>query len=109
MSQPKINTYVDSLQRQIADVAAKIKHKEKSRDNWADNDLLPYRYVYSDVEVKSYNLIGEEMISSTLGKSEAAESHYVTAAYGFVSNVDRPASVIEGLVFKNNQQFDFKV
>lgn len=108
MSQPKINNYVDSLQRQIADVAARVKYKQEIKGEYKEENKPSYGYVLK-TEGKAYNLIAEDMVYSTLGQSEAAGSYYVSELYGFVAKLDRSSSVIEGLIFKNNQQFDFKV
>ena len=41
--------------------------------------------------------------------ADKADCAYATGAYGFADKVDKTSSVIEGLVFKNNKEFDFKV
>ena len=111
MPQTYINSYVESLQKQIADVASRIKRKNSAKE-FADNNDTLQNYGFklrSDVEVQAYRLVCEETAYTLLGQDEGANSSYATGLYGFISKVDRTSSVIDGLEFENNQQFDFKV
>lgn len=110
MSQPHVNSYIGNLQRQIADVASRIKQKQSAKDNASSRMVVSYEVtVRPDVEAQPYKLIGNDVAYNMLGQAAEIDCSYATGAYGVASRINRPSSVVEGLVFKNNKQFDFKV
>lgn len=114
MVQTSINRYIDNLQRQIADAAACVKQKDAFRridvsktENEAES---PSGFLFvSAVEVQSYKLIGSETAYTLLGHYDLADNSYAAGAYRYVVNAGRGASVVEGLIFENNRNFDFRV
>ena len=109
MSRAPINNYVDSLHKQIADIAVKIKQKhQKKNDDFADG-VYELRIKSPAVQNQTYKLVDSQNAYSILGQSSPANSEYVAETYNTVANSDRKSTVIEGLDFKNNKEFDFKV
>ena len=110
MSGPFVDNYIKTLQQQIADVAMKIKNKQQSKDSSFAPEVYEFRVrTVSAVENQSYKLVNGEANFALLGQEVAADSGYVADSYEAVENVDKKSGVIEGLVFENNKEFDFKV
>ena len=110
MSGPFVNNYLKTLHQQIADVTAKIKQKQQSKNG----DFAPEVYEFkirtsSAVENQSYKLVDNEANFALLGQEFKADSGYVAESYETIGKVDKKPSVVEGLVFDNNKEFDFKV
>ena len=109
MTRAPINNYVDSLHKQIADIAVKIKQKhQKKNDDFADG-VYELRIKSSAVQNQAYKLVDSQNAYSILGQNSPANSEYVAETYNMVANSDKKSTVIEGLDFKNNKEFDFKV
>lgn len=109
MSRAPVNNYVDNLQRQIADIAAKIKQKhQKKNDDFADS-IFELRIKSSAVQNQAYKLVDSQNAYSILGQNSPANSEYVTETYNMIANSDKKSTIIDGLDFKNNKEFDFKV
>ncbi len=109
MSRAPINNYVDSLHKQIADIAVKIKQKhQKKNDDFADG-VYELRIKSPAVQNQAYKLVDSQNAYSILGQSFPANSEYVAETYNMVANSDKKPTVIDGLDFKNNKEFDFKV
>ena len=109
MTKASINNYVDSLHKQIADIATKIKQKhQKKNDGFADN-VYELRIKSSAVQNQAYKLVDSQNAYLILGQTQPANSEYVAETYNMVANSDKKTTVIEGLDFKNNKEFDFKV
>ncbi len=111
MARPYLNTYLSSLQRQIADVATRIKQKQTPKSLSENFDAAEEKFwsLISQVESQPYQLVKSEDAYSLLGKGEPVNSGYAAETYDAISKVDKKSTVIEGLVFENNQEFDFKV
>lgn len=109
MSKAPISNYVDSLQKQIADIAVKIKQKhQKKTDDFGDG-VFELRIKSSAVQNQSYKLVDDKMTCSFLGQKISTDSSYVADTYKYVANSDKKSTVIDGLDFKNNKEYDFKV
>ena len=109
MTKASINNYVDSLHKQIADIAIKIKQKhQKKNDDFADG-IYELRVKSDAVQNQAYKLVDSQNAYSMLGQSIPANSEYVAETYNTVANSDKKTTIIEGLDFKNNKEFDFKV
>ena len=115
MAQSSVHNYIDSLQRQIADTAARIKQKQPSRqtDNFLADEEPGRAYSQpiftSHVEVQAYELVGAETAYTLLGHGVPADSAYAAGAYDYAGRSDKTTTVAEGLIFDNNRQFDFRV
>ena len=115
MAQSSVHNYIDSLQRQIADTAARIKQKQASRqtDNFLADEEPGKAYsqsiFVSHVEVQAYELVGAETAYTLLGLGMPADSAYAAGAYDYAGRADKTTAVAEGLIFDNNRQFDFRV
>ena len=109
MSKAPISNYVDSLQKQIADIAVKIKQKhQKKTDDFGDG-VFELRIKSPAVQNQAYKLVDDKMAYSILGQSISADSNYVADTYKYVAKSDKKTTVVEGLEFKNNKEYDFKV
>ena len=110
MSSKPVNNQLDHLQRQIADVVAKIKQKQQAKNFEFGADVYELKLrPLSKVEGQAYSLVDNESAYSLLGQNVPADSGYVTETYNVVSRTDGKSTVVEGLVFENNREFDFKV
>ncbi len=113
MAQTSVHDYVNSLHRQIAETAARIKRQQypgKTEISTTDTDRLPDRVRFvSYTEVQSYELINSENAYMLLGKAVATDNGYAAGAYRYAEGIDKKSSVIDGLIFDNNQNFDFRV
>lgn len=115
MAQSSVHNYIDSLQRQIADTAARIKQKQASRraDNFLADEEPGRAYSQpiftSHVEAQAYELVGAETAYTLLGHGMPADSAYAAGAYDYAGRSDKTTTVAEGLIFDNNRQFDFRV
>ena len=115
MAQSSVHNYIDSLQRQIADTAARIKQKQASRqtDNFLADEEPGRAYsqliFVSHVEVQAYELVGAETAYTLLGLGMPADSAYAAGAYDYAGRADKATTIAEGLIFDNNRQFDFRV
>ena len=110
MSSKPVNNQLDHLQRQIADVVAKIRKRQQAKNLEFEADVYELKLrPLSKVEGQVYNLVDNEAAYSLLGQNIPADSGYVTDAYNIVSRTDGKSTVVEGLVFDNNREFDFKV
>ncbi len=103
MAYSKIDNYVASLQRQVADIAGKIKRMQ----NQTSFETQPQQNYHSGVENKPYN----PLRSQTLGivKMDNPDCGYATETYQSVAATKEKSPVVEGLVFDNNKKFDFRV
>ena len=109
MSRAPISSYVDSLQKQIADIAVKIKQKhQKETDDFGDG-VFELRIKSPAVQNQAYKLVDSQNAYSILGQSSPANSEYVAETYNTVANSDKKTTVVDGLEFKNNKEYDFKV
>ena len=109
MSKAPINNYVDSLHKQIADIAVKIKQKhQKKTDDFADG-VYELRIKSPAVQNQAYELVDVQNVYSMLGEKLSVDSEYVAETYNTVAKSDKKTTVIEGLEFKNNKEYDFKV
>lgn len=104
------NDYINSLQKQIGSLASKIVQKKQGEmpKFGAEVYEITLRTV-SSVEDQSYNLVDAKAAYSLIGQNVPANSEYVAETYQNNSKVDNSSTVVEGLVFKNNREFDFKV
>jgi hypothetical protein len=111
MSRPYINNYISSLQKQIADAAVKIKQKQGNLKFSDVNDIVSEDVFnrLSRVEADIYNLVDSDVMCTLAEQQTLADSSYATEMYDTVAKTNNKSTVIEGLVFKNNREFDFKV
>ena len=110
MTKPFIHNYLRTLQQQIADVTAKIKQKQQLKSSSFAPEVYEFKIrTISSVEDQSYNLVDSEANFALLGQEMKADSGYVAESYETIGKVDKKTSVVEGLVFENNKEFDFKV
>ena len=109
MSKAPINNYIESLHRQIADVAVKIKQKHQKNNDTFENGVYELRIKLPIVENQAYKLVDSQNAYSILGQTLPANSEYVTDTYNNVEKSDKKTTIIEGLEFKNNKEYDFKV
>ena len=107
---PINNDYVSRLQKQIGNLASKIVQKKQSEIPKFGSDVyeITLRTV-SSVEDQSYNLVDAKAAYSLIGQNVPVNSGYVAEIYQNNSRVDNSSTIVEGLVFKNNREFDFKV
>lgn len=109
MSKAPISGYVDSLHKQISEMAAKIKQKhQKSSQDFGDS-VIELRIKSSAVQNQAYKLVDAQNAYSILGQSLPANSEYVADTYNTIAKSDKKTTLIEGLDFKNNKEYDFKV
>lgn len=109
MSRAPISNYVDSLHKQIADIAVKIKQKhQKKTDDFGDG-VFELHIKSPAVQNQAYKLVDDKMVYSILGQNQPADSTYVADTYNQVAKSDKKTTIIEGLEFKNNKEYDFKV
>ena len=112
MSRSYIDSYLNELHRQIAGAAARIKQKNvKGSDNYS-KEMLHHDFeklFASHVEIQAYDLVSSEAAYSLIGQNIPADNNYAAGIYSITSKIDKKSSVVEGLVFKNNKEFDFKV
>lgn len=110
MSRQQVNNQLSHLQRQIADVVARIKNKRQAKDSGFEADVYELNLrPLSKVENYAYKLVDAGAEYSLLGKSEPTDSKYAANTYKTVDKTDGKPSVVEGLVFENNREFDFRV
>ena len=111
MSRPYINNYISSLQKQIADAAMKIKQKQGNVKFSDVNDVVSEDVFnrLSRVEADIYNLVDSDVMCTLAEQQDFADSNYAADMYDAVAKSNNKSTVVEGLVFKNNREFDFKV
>ena len=109
MSKAPISNYVDRLHKQIADIAVKIKQKHQNKAEDFGDGVFELRIKSSAVQNQAYKLVDDKMAYSILGQNVPADSSYVAETYNVVSKADKKTTIIEGLEFKNNKEYDFKV
>ena len=109
MGRAPINNYVDSLHKQIADIAVKIKQKHHPKSDNFEESIYELRIKSPAVQNQAYKLVDSQNAYSILGQTSPANSEYVAETYNIVANSDKKSTVVEGLDFKNNKEFDFKV
>lgn len=109
MSKTPISNYIDSLHKQIADVAVKIKQKHQKKMQDFGDGVFELRIKSPAVQNQAYKLVDDKVAYSILGQNLPADSNYVADTYNHVSQSDKKTTVIEGLDFKNNKEYDFKV
>ncbi len=111
MARPYINAYLNNLQRQVADAAARLKQKQPTKSISGNYDAAEEKFwnLITQVENQPYQLVQSENAYNLLGQGAPADSGYASETYDTVSKVNKESTVAEGLVFKNNQEFDFKV
>ncbi len=111
MSRPYINNYISNLQKQIADAAIKVKQKQGDV-KFSDVDNVVSEDVFnrlSRVEADIYNLVESDAAFSLTEQRLPADNGYAAETYDTVAKANNKSTVVEGLVFKNNREFDFKV
>ena len=110
MAKTYTNVYIENLQRQITHAAQKLKQQRKAKhiSDFVPEDHQP-TYVLSKVEVQQYRLMTTEASFMLLGQYEPTDNNYAAGAYKSTDKNEHKSTVIEGLVFKNNREFDFKV
>ena len=110
MSQNNINNHIQNLQRQITNIAGRLKNKHIS-DNKQDFNVLEEYFAdkFSKVENQAYKLMSAEASYNLLKEETSTDSSYAAETYDFVNKADKKTTVVEGLYFENNREFDFKV
>ena len=109
MSKTPVSNYVDSLHKQIADIAVKIKQKHQKKIQDFGEGVFEFRIKSPAVQNQAYKLVDDNVAYSILGQNSPADSNYVAETYDTVSKADKKSTVIEGLEFKNNKEYDFRV
>ena len=109
MTGAPINNYVDKLHKQIADIAVKIKQKHQKKNDGFEDSVYELRIKSSAVQNQVYKLVDSQNAYSILGQNMPASSEYAAESYNIVANSDKKTTVVDGLEFKNNKEFDFKV
>ena len=110
MARPYVNGYINNLQWQITEAALRLARKKSAtHDNFQLSSEEPKQYIWSKVDVQKYQLIGSEAAYTLVGQRETVASDYVSESYAAALKVSAKSTVVEGVVFKNNQEFDFKV
>lgn len=111
MSRPYINNYLNTLNQQIADTAARIKQKQQAENTSGSPSFAAEKeaLIGSLVEIQAYKLMDNDVSYTLLGQNAPTDSFYAADTYSYISKVDKKPTIAEGLVFKNNQEFDFKV
>ena len=112
MSRLYINDYINNLQQQIYSSVAKIKDqssfeapsKGKEEADWG-------RFYEGQVKSYSYRLLPEEISWQLQSNTEieASGNAYAAASYRQAGEVLQEPTVLIDFMFKNNQEFDFKV
>lgn len=103
------NLYLKNLQKQITHIASNLRHEDKKEDKSFDvSDVFQHLFAPNKVDTKSYSLLDSDSAYSLLKNDMQTASDYAAKAYE-TSAYDKKASVAEGLVFKNNRDFNFKV
>ncbi len=112
MSRLYINDYINNLQQQIYSSVAKIKDqssfeapsKGKEEADWE-------RFYEGQVKSYSYRLLPEEIswqLQSNTNVDKGSNA-YAAASYKQTGNILKEPTVLIDFMFKNNQEFDFKV
>ena len=110
MVRPYVSAYINNLQRQIAEAAVKLARKESATYNrFETSSEEAVNYVWSKVDVQKYQLVDSDAAYALIGKRESAANDYAAESYTVASKISEKSTVVEGVVFKNNQEFDFKV
>ena len=109
MNKAPINNYLDGIQKQIADIAVKIKQKHQKNVQNFDEGVFEIKIKSPAVQNQAYKLVDDKVAYSILGQNAQADSNYAAETYDTVSKSDKKTTVIEGLVFTNNKEYDFKV
>ena len=110
MSRPYVNTYITHLQRQISEAATRIvRQKSVQRDYEGEGAQKDVLYIRSKIEPQKYELIHSENAYALIGQSLPMSSSYASASYVTTDKILMKSTVVEGFVFKNNREFDFKV
>ena len=110
MTKPYVNAYISNLQRQITDAAAKVRRSRiKDFPTAETQDSFPREYVWSKVDVQSYNLLDSNVHYLLTATDVPATTEYAADLYQSTADSIRKPTVVEGFVFKNNREFDFKV
>ncbi len=105
MAYSKIDNYVASLQRQVADIAGKVK---KMQNSASFEPAEEYNYSLG-VENIAYTPVKAEVFSGTLGQMDNADCGYAAESYQAVATTKEKSPIVEGLIFNNNKKFDFRV
>ena len=87
MSRAPINNYVDSLHKQIADIAVKIKQKHQKKNDDFVEGVYELRVKSPAVQNQVYKLVDSQNAYSILGQNLPAKSEYVTETYNMVVNL----------------------
>lgn len=107
---PINNDYANQLQKQISSLATRIVQKRQMQKASFEPEVYELRLTpVSVVENQNYNLVDTEASYSLIGQNDPADSGYAAEMYNNNSKADKTSTVVEGLVFKNNREFDFKV
>ena len=88
-------------------IQIKQKHQKKLQD--FDDGVFEIKIKSPAVQNQAYRLVDDNVAYSILGQNAPADSSYVAEIYDTVSKSDKKTTVIEGLVFTNNKEYDFKV
>ena len=112
MSRLYINDYINNLQQQIYSSFARIKDqssfettsKGKEEADWS-------RFYEGQVKGYAYQLLPEEISWQLQSNTDVdRESNaYAAASYKQTGNMLKEPTVLIDFMFKNNQEFDFKV
>lgn len=112
MSQFYVNDYINNLQQQIYSSVAKIKDqssfettsKGKEEADWS-------RFYEGQIRSYAYQLLPEEIIwqlQSNMAVEAGGKTH-AAASYRQAEEILKKPTVLIDFMFKNNQEFDFKV
>ena len=110
MARPYVNTYINHLQRQISETATRlVRQKSVQKDDEFPSSQKEVLYPHSKIETQKYELIHSENAYALMGQRLPMSSFYASASYVTADKILMKSTVVEGFVFKNNQEFDFKV
>ena len=111
MSETYMGNYISSLHRQIYASVERIKRNSETpdapiTDKVDDKDTNPR----SRIEEYAYKLLAEDISWSLQNDyTTSQEISYMNNSYRSAKNVLKKPTVLIDFMFKNNQEFDFKV
>ncbi len=112
MSRLYVNDYLNNLQQQIYSSVVKIKDQSSFEAPSREKENADWNRPYAEqVKGYAYRLLPEEIswqIQSG-NKMETGGSAYATSSYQQAGEVLKEPTVLIDFMFKNNQEFDFKV
>ena len=110
MSRPYVNAYINNLQRQIAEAATRLIYQKSVQKDGEDTfHQKEVSYVPSKIETRKYELIQSESAYALINQRLPFSSSYASASYMSTDKILIKSTVVEGFVFDNNKEFDFKV